>query len=351
MKTGSKIAVMVILGLALTAAWSMAKVDTRGDGAWMGVYTESVDYQMADRTDLPVEYGALVTDVVSDSPAEKAGIRENDIIVAIDGVKITDSDELADAVSKAQPGDKVEVKLYRDGRQMTLPMTLGSQSDSESESRVVVPRRSYSVTINRGGKQGYIGVELTPLTNQLRGYFGVTKDEGVLISSVEKNSPADRAGLKAGDILIAVDGRKVTSSGEVQSMIHDIKAGEQANLTVIRDKNEMKLPVEVAEREGGDTYAEMFDQNVPIPPDVPNGRNLRDLRSLRNRFYFYGDSDSVKYFNSEDFQKQMDELREQLKSLKMEEFKSDEFRQQMDQLKEQLRSLDKTVRDLEKKVR
>jgi C-terminal processing protease CtpA/Prc len=346
MKTGSKLTLLGLLMLGMMAGSAWAKVDSKGDGAWMGVYTESVDYQMAERTDLPIEYGALITDVVSNSPAEKAGLKENDIIVAIEGTKITDSDELADAVAKAHPGDKVEVKIYRDGKPMTLAMTLGASSDSEEQIETPAIRKAFrSYSLNRAGKQSYIGVNLTPLTDQLREYFGVPKDEGVLIGTVEKDSPADHAGLKAGDILIAVDGRKVTSVGDVQSQIHDVKAGDKANLTVVRNKSEMKLPVEVAEREGTDVLAEEFNQAMPEPPDVPG------MQNLRNRMYIYGDRGAEKSFNSEEFQKQMDELREQLKSLRTEVFDSESFQKEMEQLKEQLKSLDLTVRDLEKKVK
>jgi C-terminal processing protease CtpA/Prc len=344
MKTASKVALVVFLFLGLTAVSSRARVDSSQDHAWMGVTTESVDYDMAERSDLPVEYGALIADVVPDSPAEKAGLKENDIIVAVNGAKITDSDDLSDAVDKAHPGDKVDVKVYRDGKEMTLSMKLGSTSDFDEEAEVTPRHRGYAYWFGKEAKQSYIGVDLTPMTGQLREYFGVPNDEGVLVSSVQKDSPADHAGLKAGDVITEINGRRVTSSGEIQSIVRDSKAGEQVNLAIIRDRSQMQFPVEVGQRDLGDALAQAYVQALPKLPAVPLGPNMR------KHLYLFGDSSGVNELNSKDFQKQMDELREQLKSLRKEVFDSEQFKEQMRQLKDQLKSLDLTVRDLEKKV-
>ncbi len=340
---------LLLFGLLAVSGW--AKVDSQDRNAWMGVSTESVTYDMAEKSDLPIEYGAMITDVVADSPADKAGLKQDDIIISLNGAKITDSDDLVEAVEKAQPGDKVELKLYRDGKPMNLSFALGS-SDGRTSLRIT-PRskQNYSYWFGNTGKERYMGVSLTSLTNQLREYFGVEKNEGVLVNSVEKDSPAERAGLKAGDVLLAVDGRKVTDASEVHELIQDLKTGDKANLTVVRNKTEMKMPVELAERDASDVLSEAFREATPNVPDAPDAPEAPDVTTpSKPRFYFYDRGDNHS-FNSEEFQKQMDELREQLKSVRKEVWNSEDFKKQMEQLKEELKNLDLNVKDLEKKVK
>jgi hypothetical protein len=353
MSARSKAIVLGLMMVGLLAGTAWAKVDPSGNTAWMGVYTESINYKNAESSDLPVDYGALVTEVVTDSPADKAGLKENDIIIAFQGNKITDSDELSDAVAKAHAGDNIDLKIYRDGKPMNLSITLGAASESETEERVESPsqRRGYNFWYGRTAKQSYIGVNLSDLTDQLREFFGVAGKEGVLISSVAKDSPADHAGLKAGDILIAIDGRKVSTSSQVQNIVHDLKVGDKANLTVVRNKNDMRLPVEIAERDVSNALAELYGQAVPEAPEAPEVPEEPNVRVPRPRMNLYDQGQAEKYFNSEEFQKQLDELREQMKSFRMEVFNSEEFQKQMQQLKEELKKLDLNVKDLEKKVK
>ncbi len=340
---------LLLVGLLAGSAWG--KVVQSGGDAWLGVYTESINYRTAESSDLPVDYGALITEVVTDSPADKAGLKENDIIVSFDGTKITDADELSDAVAKAKSGDKVDLKIYRDSKPMNLSVTLGTSSESEERTETPSTGRGYNYWYGAAGKQSYIGVNLSDLTDQLRDYFGVPAKEGVLISSVSKDSPADRAGLKAGDILIAIDGRKVSTSGQVQNIVHDLKEGEKANLTVIRNKSEMRLPVEVAQRDVGDMLAETFGQAVPAVPQLPETPETPSIRTPRSGMYLFDRGRNEQYFNSEEFQKQLDDLREQLKSMRKNVLDSEDFQKQMQQLKEELKKLDFDVRDLEKKVK
>lgn len=98
-------------------------------------------------------------------------------------------------------------------------------------------------------RRGYLGVGLTELSPELRAHFGVPEDAGVMVSSVEEGSPADKAGLKVGDIIASVDGKDVKSSWDVRAQVRELKEGEQVPLMVYRDGKAQNLSATIAMRE------------------------------------------------------------------------------------------------------
>lgn len=98
-------------------------------------------------------------------------------------------------------------------------------------------------------RRGFLGVGLTELTPELRAHFGVSEDAGVMVSSVEEGSPADKAGLKVGDIIASVDGKDVKSSWDIRAQVRELKEGEQVPITVYRDGKAQNLSVTIAMRE------------------------------------------------------------------------------------------------------
>ena len=121
--------------------------------------------------------------------------------------------------------------------------------------------RERIVVVDRDGKEhvwdsegtpvrrGYLGVGLTELSPELRAHFGVPEDAGVMVSSVENGSPADKAGLKVGDIIASVDGKDVKSSWDVRAQVRELKEGEQVPLMVYRDGKAQNLSATIAMRE------------------------------------------------------------------------------------------------------
>ena len=98
-------------------------------------------------------------------------------------------------------------------------------------------------------RRGFLGVGLTELTPELRAHFGVPEDAGVMVSSVEDGSPADKAGVKVGDIIAALDGKDVKSSWDIRSQVRELKEGEQVPITVYRDGKAQNLSAAIAMRE------------------------------------------------------------------------------------------------------
>jgi hypothetical protein len=120
-------------------------------------------------------------------------------------------------------------------------------AEPNSQPRVMVWRGEDGSTIEFG--RGYLGVQLVELTPELRKHFGVDEKSGVLVGQVEKDSPADKAGVQVGDIVISVDGENVAWSGEVGAQVRKKKQGELARLEVVRGGRGQTLQVEVAERD------------------------------------------------------------------------------------------------------
>jgi len=101
------------------------------------------------------------------------------------------------------------------------------------------------------GKRAFLGVSLTDLTSELREYFGAPKDSGALVASVEDNSPADKAGLRVGDVILAVDGKEVESTWDLRAQLRDKKDGDTARIEVLRGKSRQTLVATLVERELG----------------------------------------------------------------------------------------------------
>ena len=149
---------------------------------------------------------------------------------------------------ESQPGDEVVLKVVRDGREEEITVAIGEREKRRIRliDKYRPGKHSYSWY---SGSQSYIGIQLTELTDQLRMYFGVREDEGVLIAEVEEDSPAEEAGLKAGDVIVSVDDEEITDAGDVQEVIHEKDEGETVGVGVVRDKRKIEVSVKVGSRE------------------------------------------------------------------------------------------------------
>jgi serine protease Do len=204
--------------------------------------------------------GVVVADVNEEGPAAKAGIREGDLIVELDGERVRSARHFARLVQETPEGRTVKAVIVRDGSRQTLDVTpepgggryagdfaLPQISDEIERSLRALPR-DFAFDLNWDAAvwpRGRLGAQLAPLTDQLAGYFGAKT--GALVSSVDPDSVAAKAGLKAGDVITSVNGRTVDTPRDVTQGLRDVE-GKDVEIQVLRDKKSLTLKAQMPER-------------------------------------------------------------------------------------------------------
>ncbi len=221
-------------------------------GGFLGVYTEDISKDNLSQYGLREARGVGITEVVKDSPAERAGLKKGDVITRFDNEEVTSARKLNRLVSEVAPDHKVNITLSRGGNDQSVAVTIGKrEAAARSVGKMTLPRGGdfprlenfpEEALVFSLGNSRRIGVGTTPLTKQLADYFGVADGKGVLITSVGENSPAARAGIKAGDVITSINGEKVEGSGDLSRAINKQKEGDII-LTVVRDKNQRTIRV------------------------------------------------------------------------------------------------------------
>lgn len=259
-----------------------------GDG-FLGVYAENINRENMGRYRVNQVRGVGVTQVVKDSPAEKAGLRKDDVILRIDGENITSVRKLNRIVSELAPDQSVRITVSRGGAEQEITATIGKRSNSSfvgdllrgqprvwkwegtepREWKFEGPLRDHlenhdDLTFFFGNSRR-IGVSTTELTKQLADYFGVTGGKGVLVTSVTEGGPAAAAGVRAGDVITAVDGEAIDSPGDISRVLSRKKEGE-VTLTIIRNKSQQTIRVTPrASRSSGTLGGPQVGRRIVIP--------------------------------------------------------------------------------------
>ncbi len=205
--------------------------------------------------------GVLVTNVGADTPAAKAGLKESDVIIEFQGQPVENAEQLQRLVRDTPPGHKVTLKIIRDGAPQTLSATLSARpiiappnsgefhfqippvppvpafpwNDNSSESG----RWNFPAPAISFGPRFTSGIDAESLTGQLADYFGVKK--GVLVRSVIPGSPAEKAGMRAGDVLVRVGSTPIKTVQEFTFRIVSRDASTPITLTVVRNHKELAL--------------------------------------------------------------------------------------------------------------
>ena len=168
--------------------------------------------------------GGVVTQVEPDSPGAKAGLQIGDVITEIDGQKVTDASELQVMVGQKQPGSKITLKVLREGKSMTIPVTLEELGNRQAEG---------SDASANGERKMHWGIALGNLTPELREQLQAPHEiHGAVIEQVQPGSSADNAGLQQGDIILEVNRHKVQSASDVQQALSSVAKGQDALLLV-----------------------------------------------------------------------------------------------------------------------
>lgn len=263
---------ILLSSLALAAGLAVTlPAPASADGGWLGVSLQAVDDDLRDALDLDRREGVLIADVVPGSPADDAGLEDGDVLLEVDGREMTSERRLRRAIDRHDPDDEVEILLLRDGERVRVTATLGEREGPvrwESRGgRPGHPGRSWSFSWPHHGPRHFeslpgpgdlgslgrlgrffarprLGVETRKLDEDLAGYFDVDAGEGVLVLSVIEDTPAAEVGLRAGDVILSVDGDAIDSPGELRDALlaHE---GDIVELSVRRHEETLTVSVEL----------------------------------------------------------------------------------------------------------
>ena len=277
------LAVTVVMVLAGAMVLLAAEKEERG---YLGVAVKSLN--SAEREKLGVKNGVEVVSIEKESAAAKAGIKENDVIQLVNNEKIRDPQDLVEIISEQDAGKTVKIGLWRDGKALELTASLDKRERSRhfawEGKKIKMPRLI--------GSRAYLGVVLQDLNADLAAYFGVKTGEGVLIVKVEKDTPAEKAGLKAGDVVVQMGEKAVKDAGTVHEALADLKKGDVIAISVIRhgkketvkaepdfNRHQSIIRIFRGDKDMDSNHFEISDLDfdipemdieLPPPPDIPD---------------------------------------------------------------------------------
>src|SRR5262250_317348 len=230
-------------------------------GSWLGVETREVTAENVKEFKLPGERGVVIGKVLDDSPAMKAGLKDNDVVTEINGQRVEGAAQFRRMIREIPAGRSVQLTVWRNGRAQTISTTLGKMQEgrklrvSKAAPQVFnfrmpeLPEVAPIPDIPSFEWEGdgllmgrpRLGIDAEDISGQLGSYFGVPEGEGVLVREVNPGSAAEKAGMKAGDVITSFNGERLHSLSELRSKLAAAGEGKAAKLGVIRNKSAMAL--------------------------------------------------------------------------------------------------------------
>lgn len=202
--------------------------------SWLGVYIGPVSDQIAKALGLTSRDGALVSEIVEDSPADKAGVEVGDVIKEFDGEKVLDSAHLKNLVSSTEPGKKSKVLIVREGEWKTVNVTL-EEIEQESQSFATNDERNLD-----------LGIEVSNISSSISERYKIDPDVvGVIITDIDRNSNAYESGIRVGDVITRVGTARVSSVGEFKELVKEAKQQESILLLVKRGERSSYFAFEI----------------------------------------------------------------------------------------------------------
>jgi len=262
-------------------------------GSYLGFEPQEVTKENFGKFGLSNVRGVAVEKVVENSPAAQAGLQAGDVIIKFEGEEIESVRKLSRLISEVAPDHQVKLTILRGGIEQEITATMGKREvpamfngnfkmempnlqnlpkmpamPKIPQVQVLPPNVKGDAFIWKGdGETGFffganrqIGVSVSSLTKQLGEYFGAADGKGLLINNVRENSPAAKAGLKAGDIIIEADGKEIKNNTDLIRTLNEKKEGD-VQLTIIRDRNRQTVSVTPEKLKG--ELTPLFDETLP----------------------------------------------------------------------------------------
>jgi serine protease Do len=265
-----------------------------GRGSYLGIGVEEIGSERAKQLKLSEPHGVEVTTVAPDSPAAKAGLKEGDVVVEFNGQRVEGTEQFVRLVRETPPRREVKLEVIRDGASRTIAATVGERKAVYVDPKYVQKlrkmtedlRQTYGTDWNLQqemqnqfgqdskfqqemqklrdemekmhwemhmpgmpegpGRGPRLGVEVEPVGPQLAEFFGVK--QGVLVKSVNEGSAAEKAGIKAGDVIVKIGDGDVNGAGAISRLMREAGPGKPVSVTVVRNKRSITLNVTPAAR-------------------------------------------------------------------------------------------------------
>ncbi len=204
---------------------------------WLGIMIQKVTPALAKNFNLGAQKGALVADVVKNSPADKAGLKRGDVVLKFDGIEIKNSRHLSKEAANRPVAKKVKVEIIRNSKPLTIEVVMGEFPDDNF------------LTKDGLRAESRIGITAQELTPEIKKKLGLDpRDEGVLISEVSEESNAFEAGLRRGDVIIEVNRTVIHTLDEYQNIISKLKANDTVLFLVKRESGTFYIAVSIDEK-------------------------------------------------------------------------------------------------------
>ncbi|HVO58622.1 MAG TPA: PDZ domain-containing protein [Dongiaceae bacterium] len=242
-------------------------------GSWLGVETQEVSADKARELKLSAERGALVHKVLEDSPAAKAGLKDGDVVTEINGQRVEGTVQFRRMIREIPAGRAVQLTVWRDGRSQNISATLGKMDENRNIMWKSAAPQAFAFTMPDmpempdtpeiapvpglpglewdGGEllaaRPRLGIDAEDVSGQLGTFFGAPDGEGILVRNVYSASAAEKAGVKAGDIITSLNGERIHGLSELRSKLVAVGAGKTVKLGVIRNKAGLTLDVLIPE--------------------------------------------------------------------------------------------------------
>ncbi len=249
-------------------------IQKRLGGAWLGVALRDVTENPPADKKPAVKEGALVAEVVDESPADSAGISADDIIVELNGTPVASADDVIKRVGGMKTGETATVVVLRDGAKKTFSVTLGARPEMETRTEMNMPSLPHmgmpgmnGMNMPHAGMPGMKGMHMPPmapmqqhagiegmqlmeLTDQLGKYFDAPDGKALLVTTVKKNSNARKAGIEAGDVIYKVGKMDIEDFRDIHEALRGAKEGTTVDVLLIRKGTRKTVKLEVSKHDG-----------------------------------------------------------------------------------------------------
>jgi predicted metalloprotease with PDZ domain len=271
---------------------------------YLGVEIQDVNKKLKENKNLTVDKGVYIKKVIKHSPADEAGLLKGDVVVKYDDRVIEDSQDLTDAVRKTKPKTEVKIEIVREGESKIIPVVIGKLKNAKAfrfrygpgwfiSPKIPKIPHKFNIQIFTEGRT--YGLRLQNLTKQLGKYFGSPDGKGVLVSEVEENSVAEKAGFKAGDVIVRINDHPIHNVDDVVDELYENE--EEAPCEIIRDGKPMKLILKIESDDNDEDESD--DMSIYM---IPNDSYMKSFDFLK------------KDFDSEELKEQLLDLRNRIQN-------------------------------------